>query len=267
MPQLSTKEALDHFKDLELSESEMDEAILWAKQKKFKRLEYEEKERIANENRKKLTSSKWSYDQTHAFMRYRANDIFEGKFVLDKRNQFLFDLLCYYFSEDSNFVSIAINAGIKSPSLEKGVMLAGNFGVGKTWLMKLFCKNQRQTFYLRNAKQIADEYQADGVEASLQYEGLFKNAVNDSSVFFQPFSGLCIDDIGSEDVKKHFGNNRNVIGDLIELRYAKGNVGKMLHGTTNLTAQQLLDYYGGRVVSRMREIFNFIEVDTEDRRK
>jgi len=68
--------------------------------------------------------------------------------------------------------------------------------------------------------------------------------------------GMCIDDLGTEDIKNHYGNKKNVIGDLIELKYAKKTTGIYLHGTTNLTAEQLKDFYGSRVTSRMREIFN-----------
>jgi predicted ATPase len=261
--------ALDSFKDIELTDDEKAEAIIWAKQRKQARLQLEEAERRAEENRRQLTGTRWSYDQTRGFMLYRSKEIFpkETPFVLDHNNNFLFDLLCYYFSEDERFLAMAEAAGVSSPSLGKGIMLAGNFGVGKTWLMKLFMKNQRQTFFMRNAKQIADEYEKDGVEAASRYESRFKNPVNDRSVLLQPFSGLCIDDIGAEDPKKHYGNSRNVIGDLIELRYSKGEVGVWLHATTNLTGDQIEQYYGGRVRSRMREIFNFFELAGNDRRK
>ena len=69
------------------------------------------------------------------------------------------------------------------------------------------------------------------------------------------------------DLKNRYGNKKNVIGYLLEKRYANGHVGIMLHATTNLTADQRNAYYGGRVVSRMRKIFNFIELRGKDRRK
>ncbi|RYZ26267.1 MAG: hypothetical protein EOP49_43610, partial [Sphingobacteriales bacterium] len=229
-------------------------------------IQMEERERIANENRRQLVDTRWHYDQTRGFMLYRASEIFrddEGKpqFVLDEKNSFLFELLCYYFSEDPRFEAMAEAAGAASPSLRKGIMLAGNFGVGKTWLMKLFQKNQRQTYYMRTAKQIADDYEKEGAEAAERYTTKFRNPAGDRSVLLQPYSGLCIDDIGSEDYKKHYGNARNVIGDLIESRYSKGETGIWLHGTTNLTGNQIEEYYGGRVRSRMREMFNFFELD------
>ena len=154
--------------------------------------------------------------------------------------------------------------GISNPSLEKGIMLCGNFGVGKTWLMKLFAKNQRQVFFMENAKNVADMFMDTGEDN--RYLNLHKNPVNDANTFYHKFSGLCIDDLGTEDVKMHFGNKKNVIGDLIEKKYSNQTTGIYLHATTNLTAEQMKEFYGGRVTSRMREIFNQIELSGNDRR-
>lgn len=244
------------------------EAILLAKQKKEAQLQYEAYQKRVEENRKALVSTQWSYEQTRSFMLYRAEGLFEGKpFILDEYNTLLFELLCHYFSESADFVPLALNAGVKHPSVQKGILLAGNCGVGKTCLIQLFGKNKRQVYFMRNAKKVADGFELDGEEALKEYEAPFRNAANDSSVFYQPFSGLCLDDLGTEDLKNHYGNKKNVIGDLIEKRYAKGYTGLLLHATTNLTAEGLNQFYGARVVSRMREIFNFIELRGSDRRK
>lgn len=269
LPQrLSLDEALSLFEHITLEEHELKEAILWRKQRKESELKRINLEKRAEENRKALSGNQWSYDQTKAFMQYRAQQIFtEKKFIIDNENTMIYELLCYYFSNDKQFLSLAENLGIPNPSLEKGILLAGNFGVGKTWLMKLFAKNQRQVFFIRNAKDIADGFGANGEEALNEYLNKIKNAVNDTAVFFQPYSGLCIDDIGTEDIKTHYGNKRNVIGDLIEKRYSRNNTGIYLHATTNLDADQITSFYGGRVASRIREIFNLIEMNGNDRRK
>lgn len=255
------------FEDIELTEDEIDEAILAAKYRKKEKLELQAREKITEENRKKLTASRWSTEQTAGFMMYRAANLFQGKMRIDESNKLVYNLLCRYFSEDQEFLSLATNMGIENPSLDKGILLAGNFGVGKTWLMKLFSCNQRQVFHLSNAKDIANIFESDGQDAMDFYTTKKKNAINDAQSFFQPFAGLCIDDMGTEDIKNHFGNKKNVIGDLIEQRYAKENCGIFLHATTNLTADQMKEFYGGRVISRFRQIFNLIELTGEDKRK
>lgn len=264
---MSAREALEAFSHIELTEEERDEALLWRKQKKAKELEQAILDKRAEENRRALTQSRWSTEQTNAFMQYRADQIFNGAFSLDSFNSPVFELMVCYFSEDKRFESLAASMGIPAPSLQKGLLLAGNFGVGKTWLMKLFSKNQRQCFKVISAKTIADDFEKYGEEGMSEYVTLYQNAVNDVDAFFQRNSGLCMDDLGTEDLKIHFGNKKNVVGDIIEKRYNYKSTGVFLHATTNLTADQLKEFYGGRVTSRMREVFNFIELPGQDRRK
>lgn len=264
----SLNEVLALYEHIDLDEDEMKEAILWRKQKKEAELKRASIERRAEENRRLLTGNQWGFEQTKGFMIYRAEQLFKDKkFVVDAQNSFIFEMLCYYFSNDRQFLSLAENAGVPNPSLDKGILIAGNFGVGKTWLMKLFMRNQRQVFHVKNAKDIADAFGQDGEDALNDFVNKPKNAVNDSSAFFQPYAGLCIDDIGTEDIKNYYGSKRNVIGDVIEKRYAKGNTGIYLHATTNFDADQIKEFYGGRVASRMREIFNLIEMNGNDRRR
>lgn len=261
LPKLSLREVMESYSHIELSEDEMAEAILWGKRKKEDSLKTLQQKERENDARKKFLLST-NYDLVKSLMIYRIEKKFEN-FVLDENNKLIFEILCNYFGNDENFNSLCKSIGIQNTSLNKGIFLCGNFGVGKTWMMQLFCQNQRQCYFIRNAKDIADEFQDYGEEEVEKR----KNAVNDSSVFLQQYSGMCIDDLGTEDIKNHFGNKKNVIGDLIEKKYARGSTGIFLHGTTNLTAEQLKEFYGGRVTSRMREIFNFIELRGADRRK
>lgn len=175
-------------------------------------------------------------------------------------------LLCAYFANDDSFIDLAKKMGIKNPSLEKGILLAGNPGVGKTYLMNVFSQNPRQNFIVRNAKLISDKYEKDGVEMIEEYY----KAKRDETIgagFVQNLAGLCIDDCGTEDPKCYMGNKRNVIGDIIECRYASQSMGQLFHMTTNLTAAQISEYYGPRIASRLRETINVIELGGPDRRQ
>lgn len=265
--EMSLQEVLDSFSHIELTEDELKEAIISAKRKKEVILKERERERIAAENRKLLTETGWTYEQTRAYMLYRAKTLFNGAFYLDEHNEPIFNLLCHYFSGSREFIALASNMGVNNPSLDKGIVLAGNFGTGKTWLMSLFRKNNRQVYHVEEAKDIAFAYQKNGDEAVEKYKQKITNAFNDPVVFFQKFSGICFEDIGAEDVKNNFGNKANVIGDLIEARYANECMGIWFHGTTNLTTAKFEQFYGGRVTSRLREKVNFIELGGPDRRK
>lgn len=265
--QLPLQEVLDGYKHIELTDDEMTEAIIWRKQKKEQEIQQAKILAIEAENRKMFTQFRWTYEQTKSFMQWRAAQIFDKEFVIDEKNSIIFELLCYYFSQDERFVSMADQAELNNISLNKGILLCGSYGSGKTWMMKLFQKNQRHCYMIRNAKELADLYEKQGEIAIEEYLKPLKNAVNDTAVFYQPFLGLCIDDIGTDNTKVNYGNKKNVIGDIIEKRYASGHVGTGFHCTTNLTAKGIEDFYGGRVSSRMREIFNVIELIGEDRRK
>lgn len=241
--------------------------MIWAKRRKETALEEKEKELRATQNRKLLTQTQWTWDQTEGFMRYRAGQFFEGKFSFEGQASIYFKLFCYYFSRDEQFLSLAQNMGVVNPSLDKGLYIGGNFGVGKTWMMKLFQRNQRQVYTIQNAKAIADLFERDGDESMKQFIESPKLPTNDASNFYHKVMGLCIDDMGTEDIKNHYGNKKNVIGDLIELRYSRNQTGQLLHITTNLTGHQMSDFYGGRVASRLRECMNIIDFVGSDLRR
>jgi predicted ATPase len=265
--EMSLREVLDSFSHIELTDDEYCEAMIEAKRKKEAILKQREREAKAAQNRKQLTESGWSYDQTRAYMLYRAQSLFDGRFVLDEFNEPVFDLLCHYFSGSKEFISLAAGIGVVNPRLEKGIILAGNYGTGKTWLMSLFRKNNRQVYHVEQAKDIAFAYQKNGDEAIERHRNKIVNPFNDPTVFYQKNSGLCMEDIGAEDVKNNFGNKTNVIGDILEARYVNDLLGVWFHGTTNMTTAQFGDFYGGRVTSRLREKTNFIELRGPDRRK
>jgi hypothetical protein len=265
--EMSLQEVLDSFKHIDLTDDELNAAIIEAKRKKESILKEREMQQRAEENRKMLTSRHWSFDQTQKYMLYRAEKLFNGRFKLDEHNEPVFNLLCHYFSYEKEFVSLSGAMGVNNPSLDKGVLLGGNFGRGKTWLMSLFCKNNRQVYHVEQAKEVAKSFHIGGEEAIQKHYHKIKNAFNDPTVLFQEYSGLCMEDIGAEDIKNNYGNKTNVIGDILEARYVNGCMGAWFHGTTNLTAAQFDQFYGGRVSSRMRENVNFIELGGPDRRR
>lgn len=258
---------MESYSHIQLTEEEIDEAIIWAKRKK------EEEMRIESIRKKEAMNRSEQYNLFNfailqTFMINRGKELFGDKFIVDENNEDVFNLLCSYFAKDEKFENYANQFQVQSPSIEKGLLLAGNVGTGKTWLMRVFQKNARQTYWIRSAKTIAQDY-LNSLDKKIpdEYLTLFKNPVNDDSVFYQQVSGLCVDDLGAENKKNNYGNVINVIGDMIEERYSKMFTGIFLHATTNLSADELKTFYGERVTSRMREIFNFIELSGPDRRK
>lgn len=251
---------------VELSDDEYTQAMIDAKRKKEDLLKKQERERRAEITRKQLTGSTWLYEQTRAFMLYRAGQMYGDKFKLDEFNKPIFELLCHYFSDSENFITLAKEMKVNNPSLLKGILLCGNYGVGKTWLMSLFRKNNKRVFHIEQAKELQRMYKAGGDEAVERHMKKIKNAFNDPAVFYQEYSALCIEDIGAEDIKGNYGDKALIVGDIIEQRYVNGCMVGWFHGTTNLTAEQLKEYYSGRVASRLKESLNLIELGGPTRR-
>lgn len=150
---------------------------------------------------------------------------------------------------------------------DKGIMLYGRVGTGKTTLMQLMCESVHAPFYMVAAQEIVNRYQQEGVSCLNDLSGLQYNHVS-QKYFGNRHLGLCIDDIGTETEGKSYGNQKNVVGEIIMLRYQTLK-GPFTHLTTNATRDELKAYYGLRVYDRMREMFNIVSfpINAESRRK
>jgi len=76
--------------------------------------------------------------------------------------------------------------------------------------------------------------------------------------------------LGAENNLKYYGNECNVMGEILLSRYDLFvSRGVRTHLTTNLTSSELEKHYGNRVRSWMRELFNLVSFGKEanDKRK
>ena len=183
--------------------------------------------------------------------------------IFDKWNQDMIHDLCLYFSGDSRFEEK------DNRKLHKGLLIYGGIGCGKTTLMKVFMENQVASYMVKDCTVISEEYQKNGVSHIQQYVSLFSNGLIGRKYGHTDTLGLCFDDLGIEDDKKHFGNENNVMRDIITKRYF--NLDKLkgkTHITTNLTMDEIEKFYGKRVRSRLRQMCNLLAfpVDAPDRR-
>lgn len=199
--------------------------------------------------------AKFSFESLREFILSRNQN-----YILDEDNTEQFELLLQYFTNDPAFELSG------EYSLSKGIMLNGPVGCGKTQMMRMFGFNSFRPFAVTACRSIADAYQRDGVTALNKYSDLLP-------VYPQKFLGFdvighCFDDLGTEDDKKNFGNQVNVMQDILFKVYDQQLTG-CFHMTTNLDAEAIEAMYGGRIRSRMREMFNNIKFSkkSKDRRK
>ncbi len=142
---------------------------------------------------------------------------------------------------------------------DKGIYLYGGFGTGKTSIMKAFnLMTNTRKFKMKSSKDIAKAYAGDNSLGEVGGYAAIKR-YTDLTVRNGNPEGWMFDDLGAEKNMKHFGQEENVMADIMTSLYDKGHKGKV-HVTSNLDPNQLSERYGERAASRMMEMFNFVHV-------
>lgn len=196
---------------------------------------------------------------------------------LDQWNRHIVKTLCRYFAGEPAPEKRNAKGELLPPaySLNKGIYIFGGVGCGKTELLSFFRRNSHNPYLIKPCLDLALEYQNNGADAITKYDGLIKTS--DPAYYYGHSKlGLCLEDLGTEEDKKNFGNLSNVIADIFLKRYAKLYdydknpvlVGKT-HITTNLSMSEIKERYGSRFHSRITEMCNVFAFDPNapDRRK
>jgi predicted ATPase len=151
-----------------------------------------------------------------------------------------------------------INAHKMGIDLNKGILLSGPIGCGKTSIMQLLKPffYAKEDFKIKTSREISFEFAKQGYEALQPY--------TQKSNFQHRLTGYCFDDLGAEQQIKHFGNDCNVMAEILLSRYDQFIENKTVtHITTNLSASEIEKLYGNRLRSRFRKMFNLIAFDKE----
>lgn len=210
------------------------------------------------------------YDTAQLRAKLKSSITPTGKpFKIDNDNRNIAELLCLYFANDPEFEKLTDFNGLNY-SLQKGLCLMGNVGVGKTFMMGVFHLNQNQSYVMANCRKIEGLWvdQMSAKEKPLQnvidqYSREIKASVN-GNPFGQQVLGVCFDDLGTETrPSKAYGEEKHVLAEILMNRYESGLPFNYTHITTNLSAHDIGIEYGTRVKDRFREMFNLIQFDNK----
>jgi DNA replication protein DnaC len=240
----STAAAFDEptFDDVELTDEETKEALRLARREKHFRIA---RERYEDEMRKPIDFKKYTAEQLFDFFQ-DAVTYNEKKFILEnERYVTIVKNLCCYFTGDIRFKG----------DLNKGLAMFGAPGSGKTALMKIFQHNQVFSYRVINILEIAEDYKDKG-ESAVRY--LKNNTQGTRDHFGKVTFGLCIDDIGTEEIPAaHFAERKNIFAEVLQLR-SLNVLPYATHVTSNKDPKEMESLYGTRVSDRMKEMFNII---------
>jgi DNA replication protein DnaC len=196
----------------------------------------------------------FNFQSSVKWMEKQGKILFGDHFCIYPEDQPLIYKLLVYAIEDKE------NAREQGLDVCRGLLTTGPVGCGKTSLLTLasyFCPPEKR-YQVKPARELSFEFEKEGFTVINRYS---------KGSFFPGRNGpvplvYCFDDLGIEQPQKYFGNQYNVMAEILLSRYDLFISKRMLtHATTNLSASELEDRYGNRIRSRMREMFNLVAFD------
>ena len=226
----------------------------------------------------------YDFDKILEYLNVKGKLLFGDNFKIYQDDIQIIYKLCLYTIQDE------LNCKKHNIDINKGLLLTGPVGCGKTTLMKLIRhivphKRQYQIIPCRNAV--------------FSFNHLGYKTIED----YGNDGFYCFDDLGVEPTGRHYGKDCNVMGEILLSRYelftrtshpkqsrrfslshschpaldagsphykhliTKSQKPTLTHATTNLNAQELEERYGNRVRSRMRQLFNLMAFDQMNKDK
>ncbi|MBJ7880727.1 cell division protein ZapE [Gelidibacter salicanalis] len=195
----------------------------------------------------------YDFDLILTYLAVKGKSLFGNHFKIYDKDITVIRKLCHYFIKDKDYCEK------NDIDPDKGILLCGPVGCGKTSLMKL----------VRHIVPTQRPYEVIPCRnVTFSYNHLGFKTIED----YGNTKSFCFDDLGIEPAGRFYGRDLNVMAEVLLSRYElflETNAKIKTHATSNLSADELEVLYGNRVRSRMRELFNLIAFDTKagDKRK
>jgi DNA replication protein DnaC len=206
----------------------------------------------------KTIQSHYSYTEVIIWLEKKGVELYGSHFkILESDYPIINKLIAYFLKDEATCYQLGLD-------INKGILLSGPVGCGKTSLMNLmkYLTPTEHKFLVKPCRDISFEFIQDGYEIIHKYS---KGKLYES----QP-KIICFDDLGTESNLKYYGNECNVMAEILLSRYDLFTSRKLqTHITTNLSASEIETLYGNRARSRLREMINLIgfERNIDDKRK
>lgn len=201
--------------------------------------------------------SHYDYNNIVGWIEKKGIELYGGHFrIVENDYSVIYKLIAYFLKDEPTAFQFGLD-------LTKGILLAGPVGSGKTSLMTImkYLTPIEHKFQVKPCRDISFEFINDGYEIIHRY--------SKGKLYQSEPKIYCFDDLGIENNLKYYGNECNVMAEIILSRYDVF-VSKRIptHITTNLSASEIETHYGIRVRSRLREMMNLIAYDktTKDKR-
>ncbi len=192
------------------------------------------------------------------------------KFVVDENNKKVIIFLLYYFNNSPLAEQVFPDKRYK---LAKPLLIRGDKGVGKTFLMQLFSEYLRRTknpnfFFNVSVTEMVNYYTINNNLNRYTYND--RSGTKEDNTFdgCRP-SNVCLNDVGLQ-TQSFFGQDgKKLVTEFLHARYeiwTQWNIRG--HLTTNLTVQKLAQEFAdayGRTVDRLKS-YNIIELTGTSRR-
>lgn len=212
---------------------------------------------LKKQNMENNIKSHYNYSEIITWLETKGVELYGNHFKIHETDYpIVYKLIAYFLRDEPTCFQYGIN-------LNKGILLSGPIGCGKTSLMNLmkYIAQTEHKFSVKPCRDISFEFIQDGYEIIHRY--------SKGKLYQSEPRTYCFDDLGTENNLKYYGNECNVMAEILLSRYDLFITKKLqTHSTTNLSATEIEKTYGNRVRSRLREMVNLIAYDksTPDKR-